>query len=485
VRLVDTEDWTEPRPEYTALSHCWGMPSGLQGTYPLKTTLNNLKSHKKGILLSELPKTFRDAVKITRRLERNFLWIDSLAIIQDSKEDWQSESAQMASIYEKALLTIAATTSSNCEGGCGIEPWNLTVTTAKAEVDNDRWGIAPGEYQVKLKRTGGNWRGLDGWSLPLHTRGWVLQEAVLSRRTLHMPFQQMVWQCREHLDYEDAYFFLPHQKRTTKALAEVGFLSYQSDRPGPGYNHIWWDLAENYSRRVLTYESDKLPAIAGVIRFHERQFSDTSLLGLWKKTLALDLSWHPEFLPDKEMLTSRLAGIPSWTWLCCQGEIIKPIELVPDEDNRLSIVEWDVQWTSQPYVSPLKASTLTVKSRIFRTTLDQDISGSDSFRETFQRNLMASFIDEYGFSFYYRNDLKQDLTEGDEVTFLLLFTHKSHNEEERYEDYIAFLALHPAPNDASAYVRIGYGHASRAWSHDSKFVNHVSKDWKEANIRLV
>jgi Heterokaryon incompatibility protein (HET) len=488
VCLVDTRNWAEPRPPYIALSHCWGTPTGPGGTIPLKTTLNNLESHQKGILLRELPKTFRDAVDIARHLGQDYLWIDSLAIIQDSTEDWQSESAQMASIYENALLTIAATTSTNCEGGCGIEPWHQAITKGKAIVVNDRWGITAGKYEVKLKRTGGNWRGLEGWSLPLHTRGWVLQEAVLSRRTLHMPFRQMVWQCREHLDYEDAYFFLPHQTRTTKQLAEVGFLSYHSDQSVSNlgrYKHTWWDLAENYSRRALTYKSDKLPAIAGVLRFYEKHFSDAPLLGLWKKSLAMDLSWNPEFLPDEQMLTSRVPGIPSWTWLCCQGEIAKPLELVPNGESELALVAWDPQWTGQPDVSPLKTGTLTVKSRIFKFTLDQYISGSDSIRETFQQNLMPLFLHDYGFFFFYRNDLKQDFNKGCEVTVLLLFTYKSYSEEEQSDDQISFLALLPAPGDPSVYVRTGYGKATRAWGYDSSFVNHVSKNWKEATVRLV
>ncbi|KAK9779170.1 putative HET-domain-containing protein [Seiridium cardinale] len=90
--------------------------------------------------MEDLPKTFQDAVKISHRIGKRFLWVDSLAIIQDDNQDWQSESAQMAAIYENAYLTIAATTSEYCRGGCDLEPWDLRIIEGKTET-------GPGKYR--------------------------------------------------------------------------------------------------------------------------------------------------------------------------------------------------------------------------------------------------------------------------------------------------------------------------------------------------
>lgn len=62
---------------WVALSHCWGQ------TNTFKTTLKTLKSHMHGIEWEALPKTFKDAVLVTRALEVRYLWIDSLCIVQD------------------------------------------------------------------------------------------------------------------------------------------------------------------------------------------------------------------------------------------------------------------------------------------------------------------------------------------------------------------------------------------------------------------
>src|SRR5436305_14453620 len=68
---------------YVALSHCWG-----KSKIPVTDT-PNLLERKKGIQFQSLPKTFQDAIVVTRRLGYQYLWIDSLCIVQDSHRDWE------------------------------------------------------------------------------------------------------------------------------------------------------------------------------------------------------------------------------------------------------------------------------------------------------------------------------------------------------------------------------------------------------------
>jgi hypothetical protein len=67
---------------YACLSNCWG-----NGGDVLKTTVGRESEFKTQVPWNELPKSFQDAVNACRRLGVNFLWIDSLCIIQDSVED--------------------------------------------------------------------------------------------------------------------------------------------------------------------------------------------------------------------------------------------------------------------------------------------------------------------------------------------------------------------------------------------------------------
>jgi len=54
-------------------------------------------------------KTFADAFLVVNGLGIQFIWIDSLCIIQDSRGDWLKESAMMGRVYGAAYLNIAAT----------------------------------------------------------------------------------------------------------------------------------------------------------------------------------------------------------------------------------------------------------------------------------------------------------------------------------------------------------------------------------------
>jgi hypothetical protein len=48
-----------------------------------------------GISVDASPKTFQDVIYATWRLGIQYLWIDSLCIIQDSNEDWNVDSSLM------------------------------------------------------------------------------------------------------------------------------------------------------------------------------------------------------------------------------------------------------------------------------------------------------------------------------------------------------------------------------------------------------
>jgi Heterokaryon incompatibility protein (HET) len=58
------------------------------------------------IHLSELPGTFQDCVTAARELEVQYIWIDSLCIIQDERDDWARHAQYMDMIYENAQFTL-------------------------------------------------------------------------------------------------------------------------------------------------------------------------------------------------------------------------------------------------------------------------------------------------------------------------------------------------------------------------------------------
>lgn len=115
---------------YVCQSYCWGL------SRTVITMKNTLLTHKSGIDISYLPRTFRDTIEFTKLLGLRYLWIDSLCIIQDSVDDWRAEAAKMASYYGNAYLTIAATMSTSADGGLFQTPLSriLTGPTQTCEV---------------------------------------------------------------------------------------------------------------------------------------------------------------------------------------------------------------------------------------------------------------------------------------------------------------------------------------------------------------
>lgn len=71
-----------------------------------------------------LPRTIQDTIKVTRSLGLQFLWVDALCIIQDDKDDRQTELSKMAQVFARALVTISAASATHSAQGF-LQPRNV------------------------------------------------------------------------------------------------------------------------------------------------------------------------------------------------------------------------------------------------------------------------------------------------------------------------------------------------------------------------
>ena len=180
-----------PKGKYITLSHCWGPD---QSQLPLLTTKDNLEAHKRGIELSQLPKTFQNAVTVARKIDVQYLWIDSLCIIQDDSEDWKKESQKMAQVFSLAYCTISATSAQNSREGFLPFPRKRAVRIFDREISGfDIYAcITDKSFKQAVDEDG-----------LLSKRGWVLQERALSRRTIHFTGSQIFWECGSAIRYDN------------------------------------------------------------------------------------------------------------------------------------------------------------------------------------------------------------------------------------------------------------------------------------------
>ncbi|MCJ1465672.1 hypothetical protein MMC07_004291 [Pseudocyphellaria aurata] len=312
---------------WAALSHCWGK------TVTIKLTLATYKERIQGISMAALPKNFRDAIAVTRMLGIQYLWIDSLCIIQDSTEDWLQESAKMGEIYKNSLITIAATNAKESTAGF--------LGKRQAEVRCDlqyEYMRFPVYIRPRIE-----WYGFMDIVGPLNHRAWVLQERLLAPRILHFGGQQIMWQCqtktlaegfcdtdsaleaqipgtvekmlKSKFDFDNEHSFDKESEFSTQAESRGPILHNAPRRFNQLQDNIygqWYHLIEMYSRLKLTNGTDKLPAIAGIAQQVHLRTGDTYLVGLWKSHIQQGLQWL--CTSPGSMVKPPVPRAPSWSW---------------------------------------------------------------------------------------------------------------------------------------------------------------------------
>jgi hypothetical protein len=188
LRDTRTEQLQDSSKTYAALSHCWGMER------IITTTKATLEDRKTQIAMGSLSKTFQDAVRTCRELDIRYLWIDSLCIIQDDKDDWASESQQMCDIYRLAHLTISAAHADGGNVGCFVERDGLVYLPFALQFPR-KWGTTSKTALFTPFPRNQPSIPVDKTEPPLYGRAWVLQEQILSTRMLCYEVDQMRWEC--------------------------------------------------------------------------------------------------------------------------------------------------------------------------------------------------------------------------------------------------------------------------------------------------
>jgi hypothetical protein len=110
-------------------------------------------------------------MQLALKLGFRYIWIDSLCIIQDDAEDWEVQSALMSEIYQNAVLTLAATSSTGDNEGCS--PRNVHHASALEITLPDDVGACRIAVRRPLEHF--DTQTADGLitHFPLLTRGWA------------------------------------------------------------------------------------------------------------------------------------------------------------------------------------------------------------------------------------------------------------------------------------------------------------------------
>lgn len=328
--------------EYAALSYCWGQKLEDTGTVVTRWTHVTLSTNLEDRLnqpLGPMPKTIEDAFDVCQQLEIFYLWVDSICIVQDDKDEWERESQKMSAIYENAVLTIGALGAHDVREGCFLprhQPSLYADMTLTIKDENLDLGV----IRVSMPQENHDPMSSSDWN----RRGWTFQERLLSRRIVYYGQNQVLWECQQGQDTEDgtgdflgisvrlptgvtrgtkadlmmllrpwidlegfidellldfggSKVFLPLRLlRTRPAKMYLNFILKMLDRllgSRMSAFSIWFDLVSDYSDRQLTDPTDKLLAIQGTANAYaqSRKRSDY-ICGLHLEHITVGLGWY-------------------------------------------------------------------------------------------------------------------------------------------------------------------------------------------------
>jgi hypothetical protein len=323
--------------DYAALSHCWGKDPLPKLEKATPGTEGNMKERYEWSGASSLPKTFQDGMRVALRLDLEYIWIDSLCIIQNDNDDWANEAKHMADYYQGAFVTIAASSS---EAGAisflrprppEFKPRKIrfygpqkksiftrpftpkSSSTIKAKLSSRVTGNTS-NHTVSWARTQPSNSKIAG---PLATRAWTLQEHILSTRIIHFTDEGVRWQCRTCNKSEDQRLCLPSYLQAWNHFDE---------NPASKRDELqtfWRQILVDYTSRNLTYRKDLLIALAGISQRMHSLHKQPFVAGLWEDRLIEDLCWTVAgdygYVPPCTHHDD--IELPTWSWISVRSAI--------------------------------------------------------------------------------------------------------------------------------------------------------------------
>ncbi|KAK4169610.1 hypothetical protein QBC43DRAFT_36933 [Cladorrhinum sp. PSN259] len=297
LRLVQSEPGQTGK--YLYLSFAWGG-------VPLYSVSLMSRSGEE-VEFEKLAPLLQDAITMTRRLGLQYLWIDALCILQDSRVDMTREIRQMPQYQQRASFVIVAATGSAGEGSSLFQARQKPLVRMDiAQLDGsttNRTAI----YLRHLLETAAEALGKNALR-----RAWMVQEVVLPRRLLIIGEDQLYWHCRTSLRSEGNALV---QKPFLKLLPRMASAEYIQGGAGRSF-FPWYELAHIYSRSETTVKSDRLPALFAMAQYFDN--ASTYACGLWVEDVQNGLLWYAVEVQRSDNTESYVG--PSWSWVSrCRG----------------------------------------------------------------------------------------------------------------------------------------------------------------------
>lgn len=365
-----------PNVSYLALSYCWGLPT------IFSTTTENIRAHQENISWSSLPRTFQQAIDVTRFLGYEYIWIDSLCIIQHDPDDFAQQSGQMGDIYAHATAVISADAAQNVNTGflhrrerpttiikvpkrklvqksleSGVDNRDGLITTNLENPTSDESNIFLARPYKKTWILSSEHEEHDtSLFSPTNSRAWwyvsisklslcppltfySFQEQHLARRIIHFSHSALTWQCgtTNACECGKPYTGSPSYNVPPALLSQFQKWSLT---PAKSFfdldaHEFWLHAVAKFAARKLTIPTDRLPAIAGLASRIACDEMGEYYAGLWGKDLPRSLLWS--CCPGGWSVREPYIG-PTWSWVAVVGAKLEWGYMLGDRLERLAEV---------------------------------------------------------------------------------------------------------------------------------------------------
>lgn len=279
---------------YCALSYVWGNVGPHDEDYHVDVTLP-----------LSLPATIEDAIASTLNLHLKYLWVDRYCISQHQHNERVQEIGRMDEIYQGAYIVLIDAEGQNPNHGLAgvnlVRNSHARLRVGKQELVEVL--IHPDRHIADSK-----------WG----SRGWTYQESVMARRRLFFTKEQFYFECQVYTFTEAVCFPTPTEKWRN------GHLIRRLDCV-PGLQPAICQHIHEYTKRRLTYSSDSLKAILGIL--HHLEVSSSPDHHYWgvpillcdvptgtienRAGFLLGLCWRTAGTSPPK---TRRHAFPSWSW---------------------------------------------------------------------------------------------------------------------------------------------------------------------------
>jgi hypothetical protein len=292
-------EWRQGEP-YLILSYVWGLTVNFELRLENRDELfqpNSLK-HR----WEEIPQTIRDAILLTAELGFQYLWVDSLCIVQDDEENKLNDINQMDSIYSCASIAIVA-----ADGSAASHGLRGTGESPRCTTPQKLMNIAP-RHQVSVHYT----RKPDISQKVYFERGWTYQEFQLSPRLLIFLDDKVFWKCRTHERSEEHSW--PNNNESLPQFQITTKMTY------PDLNS-YITMVREYNSRFTRTDNDVLAAFTGIMGAINRHFPGGFFHGLPEYYFDLALLWRPLAPLRRRASDDGRRSFPSWSWTGWHGPL--------------------------------------------------------------------------------------------------------------------------------------------------------------------